>query len=111
MSWVGVLRSIPKARARKVAICARVVSSVGQYRAGSVAHPTVIPEAARAFMLARWELFSATSANLFPDSGSNWNARTRNEAISWRVTGSVGQNRAGSVEHPRVIPRSARRST
>ena len=54
---------------------------------------------------------SENSTSGGPSGASSPKARDRNDAICARVTGFSGQNRAGSVAQPYVIPSSARRST
>src|SRR5690606_22906248 len=101
--------SISRALARNEAICPRVTGWVGQNRSffGGL-HPTVIPAAANASISAAW-IDSAVSTNFPPDAGGRPKARTKKEAISWRVTGCFGQKRslAGGLQ-PRVMPAAAK---
>ena len=104
---VGDVRS--RARARKLAICARVTTFPGQKRGGSVAQPAAMLAAARASILASWVMPAASEYPADP-TDSRSNARTRKAAIFPRVTALSGQKRGGSAAHPAVMPRSARRS-
>ena len=95
----------------KVAISARFTGWSGQKRSGAVPQPAVTPEARNASMERAWTLPASTSLNPAAASGtSRSKARSRNVAISARVTTRSGQNRSGSVLQPAVTPNSAKRS-
>ena len=98
-----------RARFRKLAICARVVSWSGQNSRGSDEHPVVTPAARNASMSASWTL-PAVSSNPAESAASRLKARTRKEAVWERFAGSSGQNLNGSLAHPTVTSKTARRS-
>ena len=70
----------PRARARKLAICARVTLLSGQYCSGSRLQPTVMPAPASASMFFAW-LLPLTSANPADGADPRSNALTTNVAI------------------------------
>ena len=102
---------MPKARAKKLAIWARVTESEGQNRSGLRLQPAVMPEATSASMLAAWASPRSTSVKPDDATGTRSNALWMNVAICARLTTLSGQYLRGSRPQPVVTPNSISLST
>ena len=93
---------ISKARIKNAAICSRVTESIGQYDVTE--HPDVIPFVYKVSISASKNESSSSLNGSLESSSSKSSARTKNAAISPRVTAPPGQN--SSRVHPEVTPSS-----